>query len=160
MIKSFIVDMTCKNMRIDRLLRSKLGKLPQSLIEKSLRSGKIKLNKKKVKSSFKVSINDKVELFNFKFKEIIKQKKIIFNPSDEIIKANEDLVIDNNDNFVVLNKKTGISVQGGTKSKKNLIDIFAKVKFLTDQNLIQFIDWTKIHREFLSLLKIEKPLSY
>ena len=128
MIKSFIVDMTCKNMRIDRLLRSKLGKLPQSLIEKSLRSGKIKLNKKKVKSSFKVSINDKVELFNFKFKEIIKQKKIIFNPSDEIIKANEDLVIDNNDNFVVLNKKTGISVQGGTKSKKNLIDIFAKSK--------------------------------
>ena len=128
MIKSFIVDMTCKNMRIDRLLRSKLGKLPQSLIEKSLRSGKIKLNKKKVKSSFKVSINDKVELFNFKFKEIIKQKKIIFNPSDEIIKANEDLVIDNNDNFVVLNKKTGISVQGGTKSKKNLIDIFTKSK--------------------------------
>ena len=28
--------------------------------------------------------------------------------------------------FVVINKKSGISVQGGTKSKKNLIDIFAK----------------------------------
>ena len=46
MIKTFIVDKTNVNMRIDRLLRSKLGKIPQSLIEKSLRNGKIRLNKK------------------------------------------------------------------------------------------------------------------
>tara|TARA_B100000579_G_scaffold393807_1_gene370705 strand:- start:623 stop:1540 length:918 start_codon:yes stop_codon:yes gene_type:complete len=126
MIKSFVVDSTSNNMRIDRLLRNKLGKIPQSLIEKSLRSGKIKLNKKKVKSSFKVNTNDKIELFNFYFKDEIIQKKIKFKPSNEIIKANEDLIIDNNDNFIVLNKSAGISVQGGTKSKKNLIDIFAK----------------------------------
>ena len=36
------------------------------------------------------------------------------------------MIIDNNDDFVVLNKSAGISVQGGTKSKKNLIDIFSK----------------------------------
>jgi len=126
MIKSFIVDTFHSNMRIDRLLRNKLGKIPQSLIEKSLRSGKIKINKKKVKSSFKVSVNDKIELFNFNFKELLIQKKIKFNPSEEIIKANEDLIIDDNDDFIVLNKSSGISVQGGTKSKKNLIDIFAK----------------------------------
>ena len=126
MIKTFIVDKTDVNMRIDRLLRSKLGKIPQSLIEKSLRNGKIRLNKKKVKSSYKVNPNDKIELFNFNFKEEIIQKKIKFKPSDEIIESNEDLVIDNNDNFIVLNKSSGISVQGGTKSKKNLVDIFAK----------------------------------
>mgnify|MGYP002877586900 FL=1 len=120
--------MTCSNMRIDRLIRNKLGKIPQSLIEKSLRSGKIKLNKKKVKSSFKVSINDKIELFNFNFKDSFNQKKIKFNPSDQIIKANENLIIDDNADFVVLNKNSGISVQGGTKSKKNLIDIFSKSK--------------------------------
>ena len=128
MIKSFIVDMTSSNMRIDRLIRNKLGKIPQSLIEKNLRSGKIKLNKKKVKSSFKVSVNDKIELFNFNFKDTFNQKKIKSNPSDQIIKANENLIIDDNADFVVLNKNSGISVQGGTKSKKNLIDIFSKSK--------------------------------
>ena len=46
--------------------------------------------------------------------------------SKEIIKSNEDHIIENNDSFVVLNKSSGISVQGGTKSKKNLVDIFAK----------------------------------
>ena len=49
MIKSFIVDSTCNNMRLDRWLRNKIGKIPQSLIEKNLRSGKIKINKKKGK---------------------------------------------------------------------------------------------------------------
>ena len=126
MIRSIVVDATQNNMRIDRLIRCKLGNVPQSLIEKSLRSGKIKLNKKKVKSSFKVKFNDKIELFNFDFKENILQKKNKFEPSNEIIKANEDLIIDDNKDFIVLNKSAGISVQGGTKSKKNLIDIFSK----------------------------------
>ena len=132
MIKTFIVDKTDVNMRIDRLLRSKLGKIPQSLIEKSLRNGKIRLNKKKVKSSYKVNPNDKIELFNFNFKEEIIQKKTKFKPSDEIIKSKEDLIIDNNDNFIVINKSSGISVQGGTKSKKNLVDIFAKSKIFQE----------------------------
>ena len=38
------------------------------------------------------------------------------------------MIIDDNEDFIVLNKSAGISVQGGTKSKKNLVDIFAKSK--------------------------------
>ena len=126
MKKSYTVDSTCNDMRIDRWTRLKIGKIPQGLIEKYLRSGKIKINKKKIKSSTKVKTNDIVNFFNLDFKEKIVQKKIKFEPSKEIIKSNEDQIIDNNENFVVLNKSSGISVQGGTKSKKNLVDIFAK----------------------------------
>ena len=126
MKKSYIVDSTCNDMRLDRWLRLKIGKIPQGLVEKYLRTGKIKLNRKKVKSSFKVKTKDEINIFNIEFKETIQQKKIKFLPSKEIIKSNEDQIIDNNDNFVVLNKASGISVQGGTKSKKNLVDIFAK----------------------------------
>ena len=78
MIKSYIVDLTCNNMRLDRWLRNKIGNIPQSLIEKSLRAGKIKVNKKKVKSSFKVKTNDKINIFNLNFKaNIIHKKKSI-----------------------------------------------------------------------------------
>ena len=126
MKKSYTVDSTCNDMRIDRWTRLKIGKIPQGLIEKYLRSGKIKINKKKIKSSTKVKTNDIIDLFNLDFKETILQKKIKFEPSKEIIKSNEDQIIDNNENFIVLNKSSGISVQGGTKSKKNLVDIFAK----------------------------------
>lgn len=120
-------------MRIDRFLRNHFGQIPQSLIEKNLRNGRIKLNKKKIKSSKKIRFNDEIELFNFEFKKIINQKKKKYNPTNEIIKENEDLVIENNYNFVVLNKQSGISVQGGTKSKKNLIDIFAKSNLFRDE---------------------------
>ena len=126
MKKSYTVDSTCNDMRIDRWTRLKIGKIPQGLIEKYLRSGKIKINKKKIKSSTKVKTNDIIDFFNLDFKETILQKKIKFEPSKEIIKSNEDQIIDNNENFIVLNKSSGISVQGGTKSKKNLVDIFAK----------------------------------
>jgi len=132
MIKNYTVDSTCDDMRLDRWLRLKLGKIPQSLIEKSLRVGKIKINKKKVKSSFKIKKEDKIVIHNLNFTEKFEQKKKIFIPSNEIVKSNEDLIIDNNEDFVVLNKSSGISVQGGTKSKKNLIDIFAKSKIFQE----------------------------
>ena len=128
MIKSFVVDATFNNMRLDRFLRNKIGKIPQGLIEKKLRTGKIKLNQKKVKSSTKVTLNDKVELFNLDFKEKSNNKKTNFKPSNTIIKSNEKSIIENNEDFIVINKDSGISVQGGTKSKKNLIDIFKKSK--------------------------------
>jgi len=128
MNKSFVVDSTFVDMRLDRFLRNKLGNLPQSLIEKNLRNGKIKLNKKKVKSSFKLKLNDRIEVFNLSFQHKITNDKVKFTPSNTTIKENEDLIIDNNEDFIVLNKSSGISVQGGTKSKKNLIDIFSKSK--------------------------------
>jgi len=128
MKKLINVDKTYNDMRIDRFLRNYFGQIPQSLIEKNLRNGKIKLNKKKIKSSIKVKTNDYIEIYNFEFKKNINQVKKKFEPSDDIIKENENLIIENNDDFIVLNKNSGISVQGGTKSKKNLTDIFAKSK--------------------------------
>ena len=126
MKKTYNVDETCNDMRIDRWIRNNIGNVPQGLIEKNLRNGKIKINNKKTKSYQKVKTNDVIDLFDFNFSETIIQRKIKFQPSEEIIKENEELIIDNNDDFIVLNKSAGISVQGGTKSKKNLVDIFAK----------------------------------
>ena len=86
MNKSYIVDSTCNDMRIDRWIRLKFGKIPKGLIEKYLRSGKIKLNKKKIKSSQKINSKDNIDLFNIEFKEIIVQKTIKFKPSKEVYK--------------------------------------------------------------------------
>ena len=133
MKKSINVDKSFNDMRIDRFIRNHLGKIPQGLIEKNLRNGKLKLNQKKVKSSQKIKTGDKLNIYNLNFEEKIEQIKKKYNPSNEIIKENEDLIIENNDNFVVLNKQSGISVQGGTKSKKNIIDIFAKSNLFRDE---------------------------
>ena len=56
MKKSYTVDSTCNEMRIDRWIRLKVGKIPQGLIEKHLRSGKIKINKKKLRVQLKLKL--------------------------------------------------------------------------------------------------------
>ena len=49
MIKSYNVISDHDGMRIDKWLKKNIGKFPQALIEKLLRLGKIKINKKKNK---------------------------------------------------------------------------------------------------------------
>ena len=126
MPKSYKIDNLSINMRIDKWLKNKIGKLPQSLIEKELRRGNIKLNNKKVKSSTKLKLADEVKLYkpNYKLYKIKSNQKFI--PTKKIINFNESLIIEDNKDFIVLNKATGIPVQGGTKSKNNLIDVFSK----------------------------------
>ena len=125
MKKTFHVEKSYDNCRIDRWVRNNFKKIPQSLLEKNLRKGKIKVNHKKDKRSFKVKYKDLIEIFHLNINDSIKNK-VKFLPSSDVIKSNEKQIIDNNENFIVVNKEAGISVQGGTKSKKNLIDIFAK----------------------------------
>ena len=132
MKKSYSVEKTFSGMRIDRWIRNIIKKIPQSLIEKNLRKGKIKLNWKKVKSSYKIKENDQINFYNLEFKDLNLNNKYKYIPSNDVIKSNEKLIIDNNDNFVVLNKNSGVSVQGGTKSKKNLVDIFSKSKIFNN----------------------------
>tara|TARA_Y100000590_G_scaffold461053_1_gene621769 strand:- start:1321 stop:2232 length:912 start_codon:yes stop_codon:yes gene_type:complete len=126
MKKTYNVESTFNEMRIDRWLRNQFGQIPQGLIEKNLRNGKIKLNKKKVKSSTKLMTNDKIDVYSFIYKKNIVKSKIKFTPSFNIVKENENLIIENNEDFIVINKRSGLAVQGGTKSKKNLVDIFSK----------------------------------
>ena len=73
MKKTFIVNESFNDMRLDRWIKNNIIKLPQSLIEKKIRIGSVKINDKKVKSSTKVKTNDIVSLFNFKF--LITSKK-------------------------------------------------------------------------------------
>ena len=133
MNKSYIIKEIYSGMRIDRWIRNNIASLPQSLIEKSLRKGKIKVNIKKVNSSYKLKTGDKIKFFNFTF-EVKKNKETNkkFSPSSELLKVHENRILENNDDFIVIDKSPGVPVQGGTKSKKNLIDILASSEFFKD----------------------------
>jgi len=133
MNKSYTIKEIYSGMRIDRWIRNNVASLPQSLIEKSLRKGKIKVNIKKVNSSYKLKTGDKIKFFNFTF-EVKKNKETNkkFSPSSELLKVHENRILENNDDFIVIDKSSGVPVQGGTKSKKNLIDILASSEFFKD----------------------------
>ena len=113
--------------RFDRWFKRKIFDIPQSYIEKNLRKGKIKVNNKKTKSSYKLKKNDEVTVFDLIFLPD-KNKKIVkkYEPNKKELSNSSQMFIENNDDFVVINKPSGIAVQSGTKSLKNILDILRK----------------------------------
>tara|TARA_Y100000590_G_C15692333_1_gene1003873 strand:+ start:261 stop:1169 length:909 start_codon:yes stop_codon:yes gene_type:complete len=129
MRKNFIIEEDFSNSRLDRWFRKKICLIPQSLIEKNIRKGNIKVNNKKEKSSYKLKKNDQVSIFSINFiPRTNKQSLNVYKPSSKELVASSKIFIENNDNFVVINKPAGIAVQSGTKSRKNIIDILKKTK--------------------------------
>ena len=131
MVEVIKIDNSSIGLRIDKWIKINLIKIPQSLIEKDLRNGKIKVNKKKIKSSYKLNKLDQIYLYNISYKSLLKTKKK-FIPMDTIIKETEKEIIEDNSDFIVINKKSGLAVQGGTKVKENLVNILSNSTYFKE----------------------------
>ena len=130
MPKTFIVDDEYHETRLDKWFKQKVINLPHSLIERIIRQNKIKLNKKKAKSSYRLQSGDLIEIYNIsKFKAKDKIEKIKYKPKTKELSRYDNYIIENNDNFIVINKPAGIPVQSGTKSFKNITDLLKNSKY-------------------------------
>ena len=129
MDKNFSISKDFVNTRLDRWFKKNVIYVPQSLIEKNIRKGNIRVNNEKKKSSYKLQHNDLVNIKNIHFKaDKHKEKKIKYIPTKKELTYSSSLFIENNENFSVINKPSGIPVQGGTKSKRNILDILSQTK--------------------------------
>jgi 23S rRNA pseudouridine955/2504/2580 synthase len=158
MDKIFLVEKDFVDSRIDRWIKRNIRQVPQSLIEKGLRNKNVTINKVKVKSSYKLKIDDKIYLNNFNPTfgyHLSKKKKYI--PSKRDIKDSESLIVKDNENFCVINKPNGLPVQGGTKIKKNLVDLVKENEIF--QNSKPFIVH-RIDKETSGILIIAKNRKY
>ena len=133
MKNSFLVTSDFINSRLDRWFRKNVCDVPQSLIEKNIRRGNIKINNKKKKSSYKLKINDQITVYNINF-TANKHKKINekYKATKKDLSYSSSLFLENNENFAVINKPAGIAVQSGTKSKRNILDILKSTKEFKD----------------------------
>ena len=158
MPKSFTVDDDYNDSRLDKWFKNKVISLPHSLIEKIIRKNKIKVNKKKTKSSYRLQTGDLIEIYDIsKFKPVDKKEKIKYLPKKKEIGAYDDYVIEDNENFIVINKPTGTPVQSGTKSFKNIIDILKNTRYF--ENSKPFIVH-RLDKETSGVLIIAKNRKY
>ena len=158
MPKSFTVDDDYHDTRLDKWFKQKVISLPHSLIEKIIRQNKIKINKKKTKSSYRLQNGDLIEIYDIsKFKPISKEIKVKYKPKKNEISKYDDYVIENNENFMVVNKPTGLPVQSGTKSFKNLIDILKNTKYF--ENITPYIVH-RIDKDTSGILIVAKNRKY
>ena len=157
MDKIVLVKKDFINSRIDRWIKRNICHVPQGLIEKSLRNKNVTVNKLKVKSSYKLKINDKIYLNNFNPRIINLNKRKKYIPSKRDIKDSEAFIVEDNENFCVINKPCGLAVQGGSKIKKNLVDLITKNPiFLNSKPFIVH----RIDKETSGILIIAKNRKY
>ena len=133
MFKKFIVSKDYHDSRFDKWFKHNVLDIPQSLIEKLIRKRKIKINKKRAKTSYRVKFNDIVELYGIEnLKSRNKSKKDKYKPSEKEKNKYSNFILENNDNFIVINKPKGIPAQAGTGSFKNIIDILKDTKYFAE----------------------------
>ena len=133
MFKKFIVDKDYHNSRFDKWFKQNVFDIPQSLIEKIIRKNKVKVNKKKTKTSYRVQFHDVIEIYDInKIKFNDRSKKIKYKPSEKEKSKYGNFILENNNNFIIINKPSGIPVQAGTKSFKNIIDVLKNTKYFKD----------------------------
>ena len=158
MPQTYTVENDYHNSRFDRWFKAKIIDLPQSLIEKIIRLNKIKINRKKTKSSYRVQTGDIVEVFNIsKFKISERPKILKYKPTRKEIDIYDDYILENNNNFIVINKPSGIAVQSGTKSFKNIIDVLKDSKYF--ENTKPYIVH-RLDKETSGILIVAKTREY
>jgi len=146
------------NSRFDRWFKANIINLPQSLIEKILRLNKIKINRKKIKSSYRVQQGDIIEIYDIsKFKVNDRPKITKYKPSRKEVDVYDDYIIENNENFIVINKPRGIAVQSGTKSFRNIIDVLKESKYF--ENTKPYIVH-RLDKETSGILIVAKTREY
>ena len=182
----FIVNKNFNNSRFDKWFKDEIINIPNSLIQKLLRKNKIKVNNKKIKSSFRLSEGDEVLVFDLSnYKPTNLKKKIQYLPSAKEKKGFENFVIYDNSDYIVINKPRGIAVQAGTNNLKNVVDTLKKTKFFdytrpyivhrldketsgiflvaknrqTAQFFTSLFRIRKIHKTYLAVVKGEFPKS-
>ena len=152
------IDNDSVNSRLDRWFKREISKVPQSLIEKNLRKGNIKVNGKKEKSSYKLQNKDIVTIHNLNLtSNKYNRKNIKYIATKNDLKKSISIFIENNENFVVINKPAGIAVQSGTKSKRNILDI---LRYRKEFNGVDPYTVHRIDKETTGILIVAKNRKY
>ena len=155
MIKIFQINNNTAEQRIDKFLKRQFISLTQSFIEKNLRKKNILLNDNTTKSNYIVQVGDKVTIKNFN-KEIypkFEKKKNILNINNSLKNNFKKSTLYENENFLVIDKWSGIATQGGTNI---IISIDTIIKSISpNYNLVHRLD-----KETAGLMIIAKNLKY
>ena len=155
MIKKIKITKDSEDQRLDKFLKRTFSSLTQSFIEKNLRKKNILLNQHLTKSNQIIKVDDKITIKNFSTEVYQKFKK-----NQSTIKINKSYITNfkksilyEDDNFLIIDKWSGIAVQGGSNI---VISIDTIIKNISENyNLVHRLD-----KETSGLLIIAKNLKY
>ena len=120
--------------RLDKILLKKFNNLSFIKIQKLIRIGFFKVNKRKVKSNYKVNESDTIQ-YSSKLINENKSKKDTHSILKKYKRQIADIkkkIIYEDDFLLVINKPHGIPVQGGSNVNFNI----EKYEYVLDENVV------------------------
>lgn len=118
--KASILHITASSdgQRIDNFLFKTLKNIPKSRIYRMLRTGEVRINKKRAKASDKLMVDDQVRIPPL-YQESPQKTVIPIYLQKRLMES----VLYSDDDLLILNKPPGLPVHGGTLSSFGVIDI-------------------------------------
>ncbi len=136
------------NQRIDNFLKKKFKNIPKSMIYRIIRTGKVRINKKRIKPSYKLKIGDNLKIPPIKI--LIEEKKQFCIKKYEENLLNHILYEDNY--LLVINKPSGIAVHAGSGISFGVIEYLRDIRPL--EKFLELVH--RIDRETSGILILAK----
>ena len=126
-------------MRLNRWFLKYYPSLPLSRLQKLLRTKQIKVDGKKVEVSLKLVKGQEIRIPPMEEKAEIKDKSFVSQRDEAFAKS---LVIYKDKNIIVLNKPSGLAVQGGTNTTRHIDALLPALKYELEETpkLVHRID--------------------
>ncbi|MBH32273.1 MAG: RNA pseudouridine synthase [Gammaproteobacteria bacterium] len=120
--QQYKVTQANENQRIDNFLITYMKSAPRKHIYKLIRTGQVRVNSKRIKPFYKLKVEDIIRIPPYIGKELLDVKV------DSVQKNNflKRIIYEDN-NLLIFNKPTNLSVHSGSKLGFGLIDIARKV---------------------------------
>ena len=109
--------------RIDNYLFSQLKGVPKGLIYRFLRTGKIRVNGKRVKQTYRLQIDDEIKIPKIEVTE--KQPAEI---SEKVKQQINDSIIYEDSAMLAINKPAGFAVHPGSKVRYGIIEVLRALR--------------------------------
>ena len=114
------------NQRIDYWLKKKITNISYPILCKFIRKGVVRINGKRIKNSSIINTGDLIKFSRIIKYEVDNNKQHYNEKFSEFIKS---LVLFKDQYSIILNKPTGLAVQGGSKIKLNIDLMLDSLKF-------------------------------
>ena len=115
------VDEHHAGQRIDNYLLAHFTKVPKSRIYRALRSGEVRVNKKRVKPPYRVKIGDIVRIPPIQDSQ---SKAHTLTMTDQQIQQLENLILFEDEHLLVINKLSGMAAHSGSGDRWGVIEGF------------------------------------
>ncbi len=133
-------DENIEGMRLDRFLRRKFKNENLSKIFESIRTGKVKVNNKKQKENYRLKLDDIIEINLLKEEAVEVKKNKSFSKINIDKEKYQDMIFYEDDNYLVINKPSGVTVHKGTSNDYGLAEVFKQIMKNDNINFANRID--------------------